>query len=182
MTISEERLQRLIDRQDIEDCLNRFCRGMDRFDRSLFLSAFHDDATIAAGPYVGGPTQLYDWAMPLHQSGQSMTHHNLLNISCDIDGDQAHTETYYLFVGHNHDGSIWQAGGRYLDRLTKRRGEWKIALRTNLIEWTMMAEGLPLPYAEVLDIFANGAPARDGSDPSYLRPLRNWRATNIPAA
>jgi hypothetical protein len=91
--ISEERLQRLIDRQDIEDCLTRFSRGMDRFDRPLFLSAFHADATIAAGPYVGGPAQLYDWAAPMHEVGQTMTHHNLLNITCDIKGDSAHTET-----------------------------------------------------------------------------------------
>lgn len=182
MKISEERLQRLIDRQDIEDCLIRFSRGMDRFDRPLFLSAFHADATIAAGPYVGGPAQLYDWAAPMHEVGQTMTHHNLLNITCDIKGDTAHTETYYLFVGSNRDGSIWQAGGRYLDRLEKRDGEWKIALRTNLIEWSTAAQGLPLPFADVLDLYANGAPARDESDPSYQRPLRNWRAENIPAA
>jgi hypothetical protein len=46
------RLERLADRQDILDCLTRFSRGMDRFDRELFLSAFHPDATIAAGVFV----------------------------------------------------------------------------------------------------------------------------------
>ena len=38
------RIQHLLDRQDITDCLTRFSRGMDRFDRDLFLSAFHPDA------------------------------------------------------------------------------------------------------------------------------------------
>ena len=73
------RLERLADRQDILDCLGRFSRGMDRFDRELFLSAFHPDATIAAGIFVGGPAALYDWASALHDQGQVATHHNLLN-------------------------------------------------------------------------------------------------------
>ncbi len=55
------RFERLSARQDISDCLTRFSRGMDRFDRDLFLSAFHPDATIAAGDFVGGPEALYDW-------------------------------------------------------------------------------------------------------------------------
>ena len=50
------RLELFLDRQDIIDCLTRFSRGMDRFDRDLFLSAFHPDAVIAAGDFVGGPT------------------------------------------------------------------------------------------------------------------------------
>lgn len=49
--------------RDILDCLTRFSRAMDRFDRALFLSAFHDDAVIAAGNYVGGPVGLFDWAV-----------------------------------------------------------------------------------------------------------------------
>jgi hypothetical protein len=47
------RLAQLLDRQDILDFLIRFSRGMDRFDRDIFLSAFHPDATIAAGEFVG---------------------------------------------------------------------------------------------------------------------------------
>ena len=52
------RLEQLLDRQEILDCLLRFCRGMDRFDRELFLSAFHSDAIIAAGEFVAGQGNL----------------------------------------------------------------------------------------------------------------------------
>jgi hypothetical protein len=169
------RLERLLDRQDILDCLIRFSRGMDRFDRELFLSAFHSDAVIAAGPFVGGPVELYDWASKLHEQGQAATHHNLLNHTCDIDGDIAHTETYYLFVGRNRDETNWIAGGRYIDRLERREGAWKIALRTNAIEWSGLVPTLPIPFAEVPDIHADGAPSRTRRDPSYLRPLKNTR-------
>jgi hypothetical protein len=174
------RLRTLLDRQDIADCLTRFSRGMDRFDRELFLSAFHPDAVIAAGPFVGGPADLYDWAAPMHEQGQAATHHNLLNHTCDLDGDTAHTETYYLFVGRNHDDSNWIAGGRYVDRLERREGEWRISLRTNAIEWSGMVPTLPLPFADVPDRHVNGVPGRNRDDPSYHRPLTNERKPSIP--
>jgi hypothetical protein len=174
------RLEALLDRQDILDCLTRFSRGMDRFDREVFLSAFHGDAVIAAGPFVGGPAQLYDWASKLHEQGQSYTHHNLLNCTCDIAGDVAHTETYYLFVGRNRDDSNWLAGGRYIDRLERRNGVWKIALRTNAIEWSGMVPTMPIPFADVPGINLNGAPSRNRDDPSYQRPLTNLRKPFVP--
>jgi hypothetical protein len=174
------RLSELLDRQDILDCQTRFSRGMDRFDREVFLSAFHPDATIAAGEFVGDPVALYDWASRLHERGQSGTHHNLLNHSCEIDGDTAHTETYYLFVGRNRDDTNWIAGGRYIDRLERRHGAWKIALRTNAIEWSGIVPTLPLPFADVPGIDLNGAASRDRQDPSYRRPLTNRRKLHIP--
>ena len=72
---------------------------MDRFDRELLLSAFHPIAVIAVGDFVGGAADLYDWASAMHEQGQVATHHNLLNNTCEIDGETAHSETYYLFVG-----------------------------------------------------------------------------------
>ncbi len=169
------RLEQLLDRQDISDCLVRFSRGMDRFDRELFLSAFHHDAVISAGEFVGGPRDLYDWASALHQQGQFATQHDLLNHSCDIDGATAHCETYYLFVGRNRDDSNWLAGGRYIDRIERREGEWRIALRCNAIEWSGTVPSLPVPFADVADIHLNGVAGRNRDDLSYLRPLVNRR-------
>lgn len=169
------RLDELLDRQDILDCLTRFSRGMDRFDRALFLSAFHSDATIAAGEFVGGPDALYEWARGLHEQGQSATHHNLLNHSCEIDGDTAHTETYYLFVGRNRDETNWVAGGRYIDRLERRDGVWRIALRCNAIEWSGVVPTMAIPFADVPEVHLNGESLRNKNDISYRRPLTNRR-------
>lgn len=174
------RLEELLARQDISDCLTRFSRGMDRFDRELFLSAFHTDATIVAGDFVGGPADLYDWARAMHEQGQIATQHLLLNHTCDLDGDTAHSETYYVFAARNRDESNWLAGGRYLDRFERRGDRWRIALRTNIIEWSGMLPTMPLPFTDVPDVAANGAPARDRTDPSYLRPLVNRRAPRNP--
>ena len=153
---------------------------MGRFDRDLFLSAFHPDAVISAGEFVGGPEDLYDWASQLHEQGQTATQHDLLNHSSDIDGAVAHTETYYLFIGRNRDDSNWLAGGRYIDRLELRDGHWKIALRCNAIEWSGMLPGMDLPFADVPDIARNGVAARSGADLSYLRPLINKRERQLP--
>jgi SnoaL-like domain len=174
------KIQRLLDRQDITDCLTRFSRGMDRFDRELFLSAFHPDAVIAAGDFVGAPAELYDWAQNMHEHGQIGTHHNLLNNTCDIDGDVAHSETYYLFAARNRDDTNWIAGGRYFDRFERPAGEWRIALRTNVIEWSGLVPSMPIPFADVPDIAVNGTPARDRTDPSYQRPLTNHRHRHNP--
>lgn len=175
------RLEQLADRQDIADSLARFSRGIDRGDRDIFLSAFHEDATIAAGSFVGGPVDLCDWSFALHEAGQAATHHNLLNMTCDIDGDTAHVETYYLFVGRNRDDTNWIAGGRYIDRFERRGGAWKIALRTNAIEWSGMVPTMPIPFADVPDIHVNGIPSRSKDDPSYQRPLVNRREPNVPS-
>jgi SnoaL-like domain len=178
----QARLDRHLDRQDILDCLTRFSRGIDRFDRGLFLSAFHPDAVIAAGEFVGGPADLYRWASAMHGRGQIATHHNLLNNTCDIAGDTAHSETYYLFAARNRDDTNWIAGGRYFDRLERRDDQWRIAVRTNVIEWSGMVPTMPIPFADVPDIHANGTPRRDATDPSYQRPLTNRRRANLPAA
>ena len=184
--MSADRAQTLLDRQDISDCLLRFCRGMDRFDRELYLSAFWDDAEMAAGPYVGDVPGCWDWAMPMHRDGQVLTHHLLLNHHVDIDGDTAHSETYYQFVARNHPWepgggeTVMLAGGRYIDRLERREGEWRIALRTNVIEWSCLQPSLPPPFGDVPEIGANGLSARGKSDPSYQRPLVNVRAPNRP--
>ena len=174
------RLEDLLERQDILDCLIRFSRGIDRFDRELFLSAFHSDAIIDAGEFVGGPEKLYDWASSLHARGQSSTQHNLLNHSCEIDGDAAHSETYYLFAGRNRDETNWVAGGRYIDRLERRSGVWKIALRCNAVEWSGMIPTAALPFENVADLHLNGIPSRSKEDLSYRRPLTNIRAMRFP--
>ena len=175
------RLDDLIDRQDIRECLTRFSRGMDRFDRDCFLSAFHPDAVMAAGPFVGSAPDCYEWARGLHDEGQLATHHNLLNMTIDIQGDVAHSECYYIFIARNRDESQWIAGGRYIDRLEKRDGAWKIALRTNAIEWSGLLPTLPLPFGDVPGIGDNGVPQRNTDDPSYFRPLVNMRAPFNPA-
>ena len=175
------RLERMLDRQDILDCITRISRAIDRFDRELFLSGYHADAVIDAGEFVGDPGKVYDGGAALHEQGQSTTLHNLTNHSCEIDGDVAHAETYWLYNGLNRDGSNWVAGGRYVDRLERRAGEWKIAFRCTLLEWsgTIPRANVPL-FENAADVYLNGVSARSKADPSYRRPLLNQRQVQFP--
>ncbi len=184
MSISPERLARLdemLDKQDIYECLVRQSRASDRGDRALFLSGFHADAVIAAGPFVGGPVDLWAWAEDFQAKTYSATFHKLLQQSCDVTGDTAHAETYYLFVGCLLGGeNNLMAGGRYVDRFEKRDGVWGMVMRNNFVEWASAVPAMGNPLGEIPDLALNGLPAHNSSDPSYQRPLVNNRKPNIP--
>jgi hypothetical protein len=105
----------------------------------------------------------------------------VLNHSCEIDGDVAHAETYYLFTARNRDGTNWIAGGRYIDRLERRDGRWRIALRCNAVEWSGLIPATDIPFENVPDVHLNGAASRSKEDPSYRRPPTNRREIRFPA-
>ena len=46
-TMSNETLQHLADRVEIQDCLLRYARGVDRGDWGLVRSTYHPDARVA---------------------------------------------------------------------------------------------------------------------------------------
>lgn len=178
---SAARLQELLDRQDILDCIHRYCRAVDRFDRQLLLSVYHPDAIDDHGVFVGGPQAFADWAFGYHSLYQNLTHHVVTNHSCELADDTAHTETYWLFCGTNKDPQTAQEQpstihfGRYLDRFERRQGIWAIAARVCIIEWHAALGELPMP-AELLAAYAaTGTATRDRSDLSYQRPLRITR-------
>jgi hypothetical protein len=186
--VSPDELERAVvelqDRQAIHDCLMTYSRGIDRLDRELLLSVYHDDAIDDHGVFVGTPEEFVDWAVAMHTATHLSHQHCILNYTCELAGDVAHTETYYLFAGMNRRGSaLTMSGGRYLDRFEKRAGRWAIAARVCLRDWA------PLPAVpETLDqasltavpnldertreLLRTGAqPRRDRTDVSYRRPL-----------
>jgi len=173
-------LQQLLDRQQIHDCIIRYCSGVDRFDREMLLSVYHEDASDDHGAFVGTATQFVDWALAYHTKYQHTQKHYVLNHRCDLDGDTAHTETYWLFSGVNKLGPpISLSGGRYLDRFEKRAGRWAIAARKCIIEWSGALGEIAVPPEALAAWAATGVAARDKSDPSYLRPLTITRAPQV---
>lgn len=177
----QAKLDALLDKQDIYECLVNQSRGTDRGDKALFLSGFHADSIVTAGPFVGSPADLYDWAAKFQVDMYTATLHKLHQMTCDIDGDQAHTETYYFFVGCMGENNLL-AGGRYIDRFERRDGKWGMIMRNNFIEWTSMVPAMGSPLGEIPGLELNGVPSRDGSDASYIRPLINKRARFTPGA
>ena len=190
MSISIEQLQREIqelrDREAIKECIYRYCRGADRLDREVMLSAYHMDAIDEHGKFVGTAAEFVDWALAQHIEAHLSTQHFVGNHLCDVDGDLAHAETYFMFVAMNKRGKIMQMnGGRYIDRFERRNGTWAIAYRICLRDWANLDERPDMSdltsftstraiLSDEVRAFMNGGPAsrRDRSDPSYQRPLR----------
>ncbi|MEO8804472.1 MAG: nuclear transport factor 2 family protein [Burkholderiaceae bacterium] len=88
----EATVRALSDRQDILDCLHRYCRGVDRFDRDLLLSVYHPDAVDDHGVFVGNREAFVDWALAYHAEHQLSHHHMIFNPTIELHGDTAHTE------------------------------------------------------------------------------------------
>ena len=181
----EAALTQLLDRQAIHDCLMNYSRGVDRLDRELLLSIYHPDAIDDHGMFVGNREEFADWVIGMHSGTHLMHQHALFNHSCDLDGDTAHCETYYMFAAMNQVGQpLVVSGGRYIDRFEKRDGRWAIAARLCVRDWapletqpdpedpsTMTAIRAVLPEA-VREFMGSQPPtARDRTDPSYSRPL-----------
>lgn len=161
-------VRELKDRQDILDCLNRYCRGVDRFDREAVRSAYHDDAIDDHGEFVGGVEGFIDWAFDYHQRHQLRTLHSISNHLCEIDGDVAHAETHFTFHAVNREAPHQATtSGRYIDRLERRDGRWGIVRRICVINSLGAAFD---PEGQAGDaLFA--PTSRDRNDPAYMRPL-----------
>ncbi len=80
-------VRELKDRQEIFDCLLRYCRGVDRCDREAVRSAYHPDAIDDHGDYVGDVEGFIDWAFDYHTRYQLRTLHSISNHLCELDGD-----------------------------------------------------------------------------------------------
>lgn len=168
--IDEKRIQELLDKQDIRDVLLRCARGMDRSDWDLVLSCYHDDAVDDHGAYRGGARDYVEWLSKTLRGWVQRTMHTLLNMLIEVEGDVVQAETYV--VGYHRyrrdDGRAadWVGGGRYIDRLERRAGEWKIADRLLVWEW-VRDDAVEFVWDAFTNDYTWGA--RDRSDPLYSR-------------
>ena len=154
-----DQVRLLTDRSEIWDCMQRYARGIDRQDRALLRSAYHDGAVDDHVGFVGVVDDFIDWALAYH-STQTRYQHYLLNHTVDIDGDEAHAETYYLFVGTDRAPAnhMTISGGRYVDRLERRDGRWAIVDRVCLVEFMNESQSL-LTDEAIAAVPGRGPPA-----------------------
>lgn len=136
--MSSERLQQVADKQDIYELSCSYMRGQDRLDPIEHRSVFWDDAWCAYGIYDGGPDGFVEFAQNAlkdHESNQ----HLIGQVQIELDGDEAYGEVYYQAFHRivAEDGSERDlfVSGRYVDRYERRGGVWKIAYRSELVDW-----------------------------------------------
>jgi SnoaL-like protein len=117
--------------QEIRQVVVDSCRGWDRQDRELVQACYHPDAVEDRGFYQGPALEFYDATTEL-RAGVRASHHNLGQTHVVLDGDRAAAETYCIAtsVFDGADGPQTRVRAvRYLDRLERRDGAWKIVHR-----------------------------------------------------
>ncbi|MFZ2178248.1 MAG: nuclear transport factor 2 family protein [Rhodococcus sp. (in: high G+C Gram-positive bacteria)] len=130
-------LAALVDREGIRHCITRVARGEDRRDAALISASFWPDSAIDFGIFAGSFPEYLDYVVP-GSPAIPVTAHTLGQTWIDLDGDVASTETHvvaYHRVDMGAEERDTVIGARYLDRLEKREGEWRIAKRTMLYDW-----------------------------------------------
>lgn len=124
-------LATLLAHRAIEDCLLRYCWGIDRGDLQLVLSAFHEDAKDNHGGQEEIAAERF--TRTVVEGGPMKTSHNLSNVLIQIEGESAASQSYFT-ARHQfeHEGETWDwvISGRYLDRHECREGRWGIVHRT----------------------------------------------------
>jgi hypothetical protein len=169
-----EAVERLHDAQEIRDAVIRAARGADLRDPELLASSFWPEATVRYGtlPELSRDDLLSAWSTAAQACAATL--HHLFNDRLELDGDVAHVETYHIVAflpAHSvEDGSLLPfcgalaanhvglQGGRYVDRLERRDGAWRIASRVVCGDWYATAPGEEIAAGDG----GGGPPAGEG--------------------
>lgn len=142
-------LQALATQQEIRDVLARYTRGIDRMDVELVRSTYHPDAHDDHGAYQGDVEGFLAWvqqALSYFDTTMHFLGNQLVEID-ETDDDTAHAETYCVAYHRRRarpgaNGEPAEPGHdlvtalRYVDRMERRDGEWRIADRRCVFDWT----------------------------------------------
>jgi hypothetical protein len=137
MDASSQELQRFLDRDGLRECLARLARGEDRRNAELITAAYWPDSTTDYGVFKGNFDEYLAWVVPGAEAIKN-TQHVLGQSFIDLKGEVAQVETQVISYHRVDMGTGDQdtcIGGRYLDRMEKRGGAWRIAHRTMLYDW-----------------------------------------------
>ena len=162
--MNESKLQPLIDRQAIYDTLCRYCRGLERMDKDLAYSVWHEGGTaLYHGMFEGSGHGFVDWVWEAHAAMERHSH-QIANALIVVDGKAAKSETYVtvtLWTNPDQEGRLQEitVKGRYLDEWAERSGRWAISHREYVTDMQSMHD--------VDRDTVDEASQRNSSDPSF---------------
>ena len=133
-----ERLEALLDKQDIYELSCKYMRGLDRLDEKLLHSVFFEDAWCDYGFTEGSATEFAKYCVTALQDHEA-NQHMIGNVLIELEGDEAYGEVYFQAY-HKVKGEFGfediTIAGRYLDRYEKRDGIWKFSYRSERVDWS----------------------------------------------
>jgi hypothetical protein len=150
-------------RVEIEDCIKRFIRGIDRQDWDLALSTYHEGAIDEHGFFNGPAAEFMRVCARAHVNQQHSMHLMTNSLIEFLAADKAMVETYCLVfqrfgaeekgVAPGSKGLRKLATARYLDTFEQRSGAWRVAHRKMIfgdIQSEQVAEwsGFPPGFTE----------------------------------
>ncbi len=166
MTPTIDQTEQLWAESEIRRCLLRYARGIDRLDLELVRSCYHPDATDAHGSFAGTVDEFLVWVERLLRR-YDLTMHFLGSPLVEFDdATNARVETYGMAFHRAASGPPERnlvTGFRFVDRFERRDGEWRIAQRIAVTEWSRVDHEdawWPIP-----DGMLQGR--RDRTDPVY---------------
>ena len=128
-------LERLIDRQEIDDLLTRYATAVDTKDWDLYETCFTEDAFIdyeSAGGIKGKRPEVRAWLEKVMVIFP-MTQHVVCNRVIEIDGDKATARSVFYnpmaLPGEGKAQSLFIDGGYYNDQLVRTADGWRITER-----------------------------------------------------
>ena len=163
----DERVREMLDHHEITQLIAEYCHGCDRCDTELMASTYWEDSWDNHGvSQAPGPEYARMTVPAIREETRTLSHH-LGQSLIKVEGNEAGAQTYYLAVTLTNapDGTPMcnQLGGRYVDRLERREGRWKVKERITVRDWSI---SLKVEH----DIFAlqELTPGRrSAQDPSY---------------
>ncbi len=161
-------IDRLVARAAIEEVVHRYCRGVDRLDRELVVSCYWPEATDSHGSFEGSRDEYVAWLFDRVLPRYEWSFHFVGNVLVEIGdgGSLARCETYGISRHRrltDRPQDSLTTGFRYVDDFQRRRGEWRIARRVAVLEWSRVED--PAGWWEAPPTHMRGR--RDRSDPVY---------------
>lgn len=126
----------------------RYCRGIDRQDFDLVRSCYHADAIDDHGDFRGGVEAFITYCQGALVRFES-TMHFIGNAMVELTGPSSAVCETYVMAMHRVPASRTKptrdfvVGLRYCDQFECRNGEWRIAHRVCLFDWTRTDPVLP---------------------------------------
>ena len=158
--------QCLVDRAAIHDVLARYFQGIDRGKRDQVRSCFTEDvqANYDGRSPVRGIDALIDsiTAFRKQEAGEwKVTTHFMGNLNINsLEGDVAETEinaiAFLVLTGEPKD-QVAIRSLRYLDRLRRVEGGWRISERLHTLDWSCQ---VPTTFAVTMAQRMTTRPAR----------------------
>lgn len=132
----DKRLQEMLDHHEIRRTLAEYCHACDRGDANAMARTYTGEDSFDDHGHVKASGPEYSKMMAeLIQQRTEACWHVLGQSLIDIDGDTANAETFFLGqfclpASTEEPRRINQLAGRFVDKLERIEGDWKIKHRT----------------------------------------------------